>query len=71
MFHADEVFGTVILSKIFYDLTIYLAFKVPENLPEDVIIFDIGRGKFDYHQKGGNSCRGNGVPYAACDLIWE
>lgn len=71
VFHADEVFATVILSKIFDNLTILRAFKVPENLSEDVIVYDIGFGRFDHHQKGGNGCRKNGVPYAACGLLWS
>ena len=41
-------------------------------MPEGVIVYDIGNGKFDHHQKGGNGCRPeNGVPYAACGLLWK
>ena len=38
---------------------------------ENTIIYDIGFGKYDHHQKGGNGVRKNGVPYAACGLIWK
>lgn len=71
VFHGDEVLATVILSKIFGELTICRTFKVPENINENVIVYDIGFGKFDHHQKGGNGSRENGVPYAACGLIWK
>ncbi len=70
-FHADEVVATVILSKVFEDVNIFRTFKVPEDLSKDVIVFDIGGGKFDHHQKGGNGARENGVPYASCGLIWK
>ncbi len=70
-FHADEVMATVILSKIFGDITVLRTFKVPENLKENVIVYDIGFGEFDHHQRGGNGTRENGVPYAAVGLIWK
>lgn len=72
IFHADEVLATVILSKVLgEELTVLRTFKVPENLSNDVIVYDIGFGKFDHHQKGGNGARENGVPYAAVGLIWK
>ena len=71
VFHADEVLATVILSKVLGDVTVCRTFKVPEELPKDVIVYDIRFGKFDHHQKGGNGVRENGVPYAACGLIWK
>lgn len=70
-FHADEVFATVILEKVFGDLTICRTFRIPEDLKDEVVVYDIGYGKFDHHQKGGNGVRENGVPYAACGLIWK
>ena len=71
VFHADEVLATVILSKVLGDVTVCRTFKVPEELPKDVIVYDIRYGEFDHHQKGGNGVRGNGVPNAACVLIWK
>ena len=69
--HADEVMATYILSKVFGEVKVLRTFKVPDNLSEDVIIYDIGFGQYDHHQKGGNGTRENGVPYAACGLIWK
>lgn len=71
IFHCDEVLATVILSKVFGKLNVLRTFKVPENVGDEVIVYDIGFGKFDHHQKGGNGARENGVPYAACGLIWK
>ena len=70
-FHADEVFATVLLSKIFKEVTVYRTFKVPEDVSDDVIVYDIGYGPLDHHQKGGNGARENGVPYASCGLVWK
>lgn len=70
-FHADEVLATVILSKVFKDLVVCRVFKIPSELNEGVIVYDIGLGEFDHHQKGGNGVRENGVSYAACGLIWK
>lgn len=71
VFHADEIFGTVILGKILEKVRVCRTFKVPENIAEDSIVFDVGGGKYDHHQRGGNGCRENGVPYAAAGLLWK
>ena len=41
-------------------------------MPEDFegIVFDIGRGQYDHHQKDSR-IRENGVAYAALGLLWE
>lgn len=71
VFHADEVFATVILSKVFGSVTVLRTFKVPEDIDSSVIVYDIGAGKYDHHQRGGNGTRENGVPYAAAGLVWR
>ena len=68
-FHADEVFATVILGKIM-DVRLARVLEMPESLPEDVLVYDIGGGVFDHHQKE-KEFRSNGIPYAACGLIWR
>ena len=73
-FHADEVLATVLLSKTFLGIaTVLRTVAVPEeNFTEtEPIIYDIGGGKFDHHQKGGNGTRENGVPYASAGLVWK
>lgn len=71
IFHADDVLSTVILSKVMDNVTVLRTFKVPANISDDVLVYDIGFGRFDHHQKGGNGTRKNGVPYAACGLLWK
>ena len=73
-FHADEIFATLILSKIIPRITLIRLpeFGKEENTlaKQNVIVYDIGGGKYDHHQLGGNGIRENGVKYAACGLIW-
>lgn len=70
-FHADEIFATVILSKIMPEIILIRLQELKEKVGPDVIVYDIGGGKFDHHQLGGNGGRDNGVKYAACGLIWK
>lgn len=70
-FHSDDVLATVILEKVFGNITVCRTFEVPEKLANDIIVYDIGFGKYDHHQKGGNGSRENGVPYASAGLIWR
>ncbi|MDD4715765.1 MAG: MYG1 family protein [Oscillospiraceae bacterium] len=67
-FHADDVFSAALLKIWNPDLKIIRAFTVPETF--DGLIFDIGWGKFDHHQKNA-LVRENGVPYASFGLLWE
>ena len=69
-FHADEVFATVLLSIILKDIKVLRINELKENV-ENAIIYDVGLGKLDHHQKGGNGKRDNGVMYAACGLVWK
>jgi len=70
-FHADEVMATVILGKVFDEVTVCRVTKVPDKLKRGTIVYDIGGGWYDHHQIGGNGRRENGVPYAAAGLIWN
>ena len=70
-FHADEVFGTVLLEKIFKDISLIRLPEVDAFNLDDKLVFDIGGGKFDHHQFGGNGARGNGIKYAAFGLLWR
>ena len=70
-FHADEIFSTLILSKVMPEIVIIRLPEFRENIKENAIVYDIGGGKFDHHQIGGNGKRENGIKYAACGLIWN
>src|SRR5450756_919873 len=67
-FHADDVFSAALLKMIYPGIHIIRAFEVPYGF--DGIVFDIGFGKFDHHQKDAR-IRENGVPYAAFGLLWH
>lgn len=67
-FHADDVFSSALLLYLNPEITISRGNRVPENF--DGIVFDIGRGTYDHHQKDSR-IRENGVPYAAFGLLWE
>ena len=73
-FHADDIFGMIVLEKLLGDLVV---FRTQTGMPEkerynpNAIIFDIGYGQFDHHQKGGNGFHPSKnstlkpIPYAA------
>ncbi len=67
-FHADDVFSSALLLHFNPKLMILRGNRVPEEF--DGIVFDIGRGEYDHHQKDSR-IRENGVPYAAFGLLWE
>lgn len=67
-FHADDVFSSALLLYINPEISITRGNSVPDDFT--VIVFDIGRGEFDHHQKDSR-IRENGVPYAAFGLLWE
>ncbi len=67
-FHADDVFAASLLSIVRPGITIRRVSSVPENF--DGLVFDIGRGRFDHHQKDAE-IRENGIPYAAFGLLWR
>ena len=67
-FHADDVFSSALLLYLNPEITITRGNRVPDDF--DGIVFDIGRGKYDHHQKDSR-IRENGIPYAAFGLLWE
>lgn len=67
-FHADDVFSAALLLYLNPEITITRGNQVPEDF--EGVVFDIGRGAYDHHQKDSR-IRENGVPYAAFGLLWE
>jgi uncharacterized UPF0160 family protein len=67
-FHSDDVFATAFLRILNPDIQIERGFEVPEAF--EGIVYDIGRGEFDHHQKD-KEYRENGCPYAAFGLLWR
>lgn len=68
IFHADDVFATALLRILNPDIKITRGFTVPHDFTG--IVYDIGGGKYDHHQKDSR-VRKNGVPFAAFGLLWE
>lgn len=67
-FHADDVFSAALLLYLNPEINITRGNKVPEEY--EGLVFDIGRGRYDHHQKDSR-VRENGVPYASLGLLWE
>lgn len=68
VFHADDVFSTALLRLLNPKIEVERGICVPESY--DGIVFDIGGGQFDHHQRD-NEVRENGVPYAAFGKLWR
>ncbi len=67
-FHADDVFSSALLRILNPDIRFMRVFEVSENY--DGLVFDIGWGKFDHHQRDAK-VRPNGTAYAAFGLLWQ
>ena len=69
--HADEVFATAFLDLYLGDVRV---FRTNENdfsdVPDNVLVYDIGRGKFDHHQLDALK-REDGIPYCSVGLLWR
>ena len=67
--HADEVFATAFLDLYLDDVKVFRTNKV-ENVCEDALVYDIGRGKYDHHQIDAEK-RDNGITYSSLGLLWR
>lgn len=74
IFHCDEIIAISILD-ILYNGTKSINIIRSRNLEllnaKTSLLIDIGAGKFDHHQKGGNGKRQNGIEYASSGLVWK
>lgn len=70
-FHSDEVFSTVLLSKVLKKDILKLCRT--SNIKEGItgFAYDVGYGKYDHHQPGGNGERKNGIKYSSFGLVWR
>lgn len=69
-FHADDVFSSAFLRILNPDIEIERGNAVPEDF--DGIVYDIGGGSFDHHQKDKRLREDEEhTPYAAFGLLWE
>ena len=74
IFHCDEIVAISILD-ILYNNTKNINVIRRRNIEllkeKANLLIDIGAGKFDHHQKGGNGKRQNDIEYASSGLIWK
>ena len=68
--HADEVFATAFLSFLFEIKLARVNEITKEDKEKDIIIYDIGYGKFDHHQPDAR-VRDNGLKYASFGLLFD
>lgn len=68
VFHADEVFASVVLSYTVKEMIVARVTKIPDSCEK--LVYDIGDGKYDHHQND-KKYRADGLPYAAAGLIWR
>lgn len=69
--HTDEVFATAFLDLYKKNINVI---RVPqlekEKIEKDVLIYDIGRGKYDHHQEDAKT-RENGIKYSSFGLLFQ
>ncbi len=70
-FHADDVFATAFLTWIIDNPVVCRINNVPDDIGSDVIVYDVGFGKFDHHQKEFDLRHENGVKYASFGLLYK
>lgn len=69
--HADEVFATAFLELYLGNISVFRTPQIDGNtVPEGVLVYDIGRGKYDHHQLDALK-RENGIPYSSVGLLWK
>ena len=68
-FHADDVFATVFLEKLFDDITLIRLKDYHDDGTK--LTYDIGLGKFDHHGANFDKKRPNGIHYCSFGLLWQ
>ena len=70
-FHVDDVISTIFLSKIINKIVLSRVPTIENKNVKDKIVYDIGFGEFDHHQKNRNGQRDNGIYYSSIGLLWK
>ena len=70
-FHVDDVISTIFLSKIINKIVLSRVPTIENKNIKDKIVYDIGFGEFDHHQKNRNGQRDNGIYYSSIGLLWK
>ena len=69
-FHADDVLAVAILQAWHGECRVIRTRDANRLATADIVV-DVGGGRYDHHQPGGNGVRPNGIPYAAAGLVWR
>lgn len=69
VFHADEVMASAILMQYYEEVEIIRS-RDERDFHRADIVYDVGGGEYDHHSDY-SEYRDNGIPYAACGLIWR
>ncbi len=75
-FHADDAWAVAVLKILFPDSEIVRT-RDPALIRSADFAVDVGdiwdpaTGRFDHHQKGFDTARPSGVPYASAGLVWR
>lgn len=75
-FHADDVWGVVVLDLLFPGSEL-IRTRDPVRIATADFAVDVGdvwdaqAGRFDHHQKGFDGARPSGVVYASAGLVWK
>ena len=70
-FHIDDVISTIFLSKIIEEVVLIRIPSIENKNLKNKIVYDIGLGEFDHHQKNRNGQRENGIYYSSIGLLWK
>lgn len=70
-FHVDDVISTIFLSKIFKEINLIRVPRIDNRSIGNKLVFDIGLGEFDHHQRNRNGKRENGIYYSSIGLLWK
>ena len=69
--HTDEVFTTAFLDSYKKDITLIRLPQIDiDKIEKDVLVYDIGRGKYDHHQDDAKT-RENGIKYSSFGLLFQ
>ena len=70
-FHIDDVISTIFLSKIMDKVVLLRIANIKNENLKNKLVYDIGLGEFDHHQKNRNGQRKNGIYYSSIGLLWK
>lgn len=70
-FHVDDVISTIFLSKIIDEVILIRVPSINYKKIDKKLVYDIGLGEFDHHQKKRNGKRKNGIYYSSIGLLWK